>query len=130
MEFNRVRPPLGDLESPRGKEIFWPGEALELKAFVQGEPLLVTAEILGISNSLGQPVYHRILSRQPGQSPEGEALYQGRLWESDMLKRWSRASLMPLTIRFTAWYEEDQAEDLAGVILDNREPWQALHRVW
>jgi hypothetical protein len=130
MEFNRVRPPLGNLEAPRGKEIFWPGEAFELKAYVLGDPIRVTAEIQGIQNFLGNPVYRRILQRKPGPGPNGEALYEGRLWEPDMMNRWGRASLMPLTFRFVAWYEEDQAEDLAGIILDNREPWQALHRVW
>lgn len=130
MEFNRIRPPLGDTESPRGKEIFWPGEAFDLKAYVLGDPILVTAEIQGIEDSLGKPLYRRVLQRKPGQGPEGEALYEGRLWESDMLNRWGRASLMPLTVRFVAWYEEDRAEALAGIVLDNREPWQALHRVW
>ena len=130
MEFNRVRPPLGDPESPRGKEIFWPGEAFDLKAYVLGEPILVTAEIQGVENSIGNPVYRRVLQRKPGQGPEGEALYEGRLWDSDMLNRWGRASLMPLTFRFVAWYEEDRAEALTGIVLDNREPWQALHRVW
>jgi|GEM_PF-2724655 len=130
MEFNRVRPPLGDPESPRGKEIFWPGEAFDLKAYVLGNPILVTAEIQGMEDSLGKPLYRRVLQRKPGPGPGGETLYEGRLWESDMLNRWGRASLMPLTIRFVAWYEEDRAAALAGIILDNREPWQALHRVW
>lgn len=129
-KFNLEHPVVGDPETPRGKSVFWPGETFVLKAEAGGNPSLVTCEILGVNRENGEPRYKTSLSATGMKNSRGENMYGGTLWHPDMLKEWRGNILQPLTFRFTSVYPEVVLTKDVQVVLDNREPFLLLHRVW
>lgn len=129
-KFNLKHPVVGDPETPRGKSVFWPGETFVLKAAAGGNPLAVTCEILGYNKDNGEALYKTSLSSSGMKNSKGEMVYAGTLWHANMLKEWRGNILTPLTFRFTSVYQDTVLQKDVQVILDNREPFLLLHRVW
>ncbi|HZK61410.1 MAG TPA: hypothetical protein VFC41_04990, partial [Anaerovoracaceae bacterium] len=143
--FNIKHKPIGDPETPRGSNLFWPGEVFVLNAEVAGTPTIVTGEILGYKNEYGGPKYSEIMTSKGIKNNKGELIYEGKIWDKTMLKAWSKKDPIPLTFRLTAIYGAYQIghgstiEAEAGVtvkthdvqvIVDDRESYLLLHRVW
>lgn len=145
INFNLKHKTIGDSETPRGSNLFWPGEVFVLNAEIAGTPTIVTGEILGYKNEYSGPKYSEIMTSKGIKNSKGELLYEGEIWDKTMLKAWSKKDPIPLTFRFTAIYGAYQIgpggtiEAESGVtvkthdvqvIVDDRESFLLLHRVW
>ena len=143
--FNLKHKPIGDPETPRGRNLFWPGEVFVLNAEVVGTPTIVTGEIIGYKNEYGGPKYNVSMTSKGIKNNKGELIYEGKIWDKTMLKVWSKKDPIPLTFRFTAIYGAYKIEPGGNiepgpaatvkvhdvqVIVDDRESFLLLHRVW
>jgi hypothetical protein len=110
---------------PRGVNVFWSGERFMLEAAVAGEALSVTCAISGY------PAYRTTMTNTGRRNAADERIYEGSLWNSDMINRWGRTAPVLLTFVFTAYYEDDVSKTHeATVIVDTYEDYRQLHRYY
>jgi hypothetical protein len=145
MNYNLKHKTLGDSETPRSSNLFWPGETFVLNAEVTGTPRIVMAEILEYKNEYGGPRYGIIMAAKGYKNNKGEEIYKGEIWDETMLKTWSKREPIELTFRFTAIYGAYDLEPGGifkpetgviaktydvQVIVDDRDSYLLLHRAW
>jgi hypothetical protein len=110
---------------PRGVNVFWSGERFMLRAGVAGDPLSVDCAIAGY------PAYATILTNSGRRNAADEWIYEGSVWQSDMINRWGRTAPIELTFVFTAHYEGGVTKTHeARVIVDTYEDYRQLHRYY
>jgi hypothetical protein len=113
------------LPRKRGVNVFWAGERLMLSADVAGNPLNVTAEILGY------PAYKADLVGSGIKNSKGETFYEGVLWNRDMINGWGKSKPEEITVRFTAAYGGGLVKTYdESVIMDSGMDYWLLHRLW
>lgn len=106
----------------RGTNVFWSGERFMLRAAAGGDPDSVTCSIPGSGYSVRMKYTGR-------RNAQGERIYEGTLWNSDMLHKWGRSVPEELIFRFKAKYGE-ASEKLCDVrvIVDQFDEYWKLHR--
>ena len=98
----------------RGSNVFWPGERLVVSAAIGGEPLTVSAELVGCGVSA------RL--RSSGELDGDEKLiYTGTLWDSSLQSKLCADGAEERLVRFTAVYEDETLEYTAHIIFDDEE---------
>ncbi|MDR2295456.1 MAG: hypothetical protein LBD95_01540 [Clostridiales Family XIII bacterium] len=109
----------------RGTNVFWSGEKFMLEAAVHGSPTKVTCVISGY------PAYTADMTDTGKKNADGDAIYEGSIWNGDMVFKWGRDAPIELDFVFTAHYENDVTKtDEARVIVDDRDAYWRLHRVY
>lgn len=109
-------------DPPLAHSLFHIKEPIGLEAGVEGSPLWVRGEILGYGHWLECTTF---------LLPAGEGRYLGRLPPEYVQEEWLSQLPLPLTIRFTAGYEEGQ-EEFHDVPFSLEELWPTLriHRLF
>lgn len=107
----------------RGTNVFWSGERFELFAAVGGNPIAVKC------NETEQG-YSAVLSSTGKRNEKGERIFTGSLWDSSMINKWGRKAPEQLTLRFTAVYPGGVETDDVNIIIDSKEDYWILHRLW
>ena len=149
---NLDQPALG--LAPRGTLVFWPGERFILNAETTGNVINLSAQILeapefatsltlgsgsaaaGTSSigdggtTVGAGTASAATSDPLGQS------WNGVLWDSDMMKKWTGNTPIPLTIRFSAIFDPgtggattEKIQDVEIMVYRAEGYWE-LHRGW
>ncbi len=131
---NQDQPELG--LAPRGALVFWPGERFILNAETTGNVMNLSAWILqapefATSLALGSGSDAAGITSNPlGQS------WNGVLWDSGMMKKWSGNTPILLTIRFTAIFNPgtggeptEKNQDVELIVYRSEGYWE-LHRGW
>lgn len=109
----------------RGTNVFWSGERLMLSAEVAGDVKTVTAYMSGFGN------YQTTLQKTGMINSAGEAIYEGSLWNREMINKWGRLEPEELTVRFTAEYGDGITKTFdVPVIIDSGTDYWLLHRLW
>ncbi|MDR2089829.1 MAG: hypothetical protein LBP73_10825 [Clostridiales Family XIII bacterium] len=110
---------------PRGANVFWSGERFMLRAGVAGDPLSVSCAIAGY------PAYATGMTDTGRRNAADEHIYEGSIWQSDMINRWGRTAPTLLTFVFTAQYEGGVTKTHeVTVIVDTYEDYRQLHRYY
>ncbi|MDR2133216.1 MAG: hypothetical protein LBP30_07725 [Clostridiales Family XIII bacterium] len=110
---------------PRGTNVFWSGERFMLRAGVAGDPLSVSCAIAG------HPAYATGMTGTGRKNAAGEWIYEGSIWQSDMINKWGRTAPVLLTFVFSARYEGGVIKTHeARVIVDTHEDYRQLHRYY
>ncbi|MDR3242900.1 MAG: hypothetical protein LBT34_03105 [Clostridiales Family XIII bacterium] len=113
------------LPRKRGVNVFWSGERFLLRADVAGDPERVTCEIRDYAQ------YNTVMTDAGTKNGEGERIYEGSLWWSDMINKWGRTTPAELTFVFNAYYDGDVVKTCeAKVIVDSKEDYWQLHRLY
>jgi hypothetical protein len=103
--------------------VFWSGERFMLEADVAGNPTRVTCQIDG------HPAYFTDMASTSVKNAAGEWIYEGSIWNKDMINKWGREEPVELTFTFTAHYAGGITKtDEARVIVDQHEDYWRLHR--
>ncbi|MDR2770475.1 MAG: hypothetical protein LBB57_00395 [Clostridiales Family XIII bacterium] len=110
---------------PRGANVFWSGERFMLRACVAGNPLSVRCAINGY------PAYATAMTNSGRKTAADEWIYEGSVWQSDMINLWGRTAPVELSFVFTADYEGGITKTHeARVIVDTYEDYRQLHRYY
>ncbi len=100
----------------RGKDVFWPGERLMLKADTEGSPTSVIAWIEGEEDE------------QCELSQAENGVYRGSIWSKDMMFRWGAAPIGKKII-FRADYKNGTVKmSEYDITLDNSRLYWNIHR--
>jgi hypothetical protein len=117
----------------RGINVFWSGERFMLRSETEGQPTKVDVKLseYGVAGNLIDTGYTANLKDTGKKTPAGEQIWEGALWDSDMINRWGRQAPEELHFLFTAHYSSGMTKTHAvKVIVDSdRDYWQ-LHRLW
>lgn len=107
----------------RPANMFWPGEALVLKAKSGGKPSYVSAELLEF------PRYSVRLTKA-SDNTDGSENFQGRLWDASMLSTIGTAKPVPATVRFTSVYPDGSklTKDVKIIFDQSKGSFYQLHR--
>jgi hypothetical protein len=109
----------------RGTNVFWSGEKFMLEAAVRGDAVKVTCVISGY------PGYSSVMTNTGRKNADGDAIYEGSIWNGDMINKWGRDAPVELVFAFTALYDGGVTKtDEATVIADTYEDYWQLHRYY
>lgn len=117
----------------RGTNVFWSGEKFMLRAEAEGEPWKVDVQIQTLSpqGTRGNTGYTTELADTGRQADSGADLWEGSLWDNTMINKWGRKSPEQLCFVFTAHYAGGAVRTSeATVIIDSRQDYWQLHRLW
>jgi hypothetical protein len=117
----------------RGTNVFWSGEKFLLRAETEGEPQRVDVRIqtVGAQGNRISTGYAAELADTGKQAPSGADLWEGSLWDSEMINKWGRKEPEPLYFIFTAYYAGGTVKTSeAAAIVDSRTDYWRLHRLW
>jgi len=117
----------------RGTNVFWSGEKFLLRAETEGEPSGVRAEIFSLDpqGNLKSTGYDAALTDTGRKTAAGAELWEGSLWDADMINKWGRKNPEELTFRFTADYAGGVTKiHTVTVIMDSDQDYWQLHRLW
>ncbi len=98
----------------RGENVFWPGERLELRASVGGDPLHVRAELRGYGLSVR-------LSDSGEADADERRVFTGSLWDEGLQSALCASGAEEVEVVFTAVYEDEQLSFSSFVIFDDEE---------
>ena len=117
----------------RGINVFWSGERFMLRSETKGKPTKVEVKLseYGVAGDLIETGYSATLKNTGKKTAAGEEVWEGAMWDSDMINRWGREAPEELNFLFTAHYSSGMTKTHAvKVIVDSdRDYWQ-LHRLW
>lgn len=108
----------------RGSNVFWSGERFVLRVEVKGKPLAVRCRIEGMG-------YSASLKNSGRKGKDGGAIYEGILWNREMMGKWGKSRPEKLNFLFEAEYKGGTVKrDSCYVIMDSEDEYWRLHRVW
>ena len=106
----------------RGKNVFWPGEELQLAADLKGEVTSVKAVISGTG-------YSAVLKASGKAAADGTQTFSGVMYDKTMQKDLAKDNPRQVTIRFTASYSDGSTLTFdVPVIFDQDIGYWMIHR--
>lgn len=117
----------------RGTNVFWSGEKFMLQSETEGKPSKVDAQIFSVSEQgiRKNTGYSTQLTNTGRKKPSGEELWEGVLWEKEMINRWGRRTPEQLLFVFTAYYADGKTKtNEVTILVDSRQDYWQLHRLW
>lgn len=116
----------------RGTNVFWSGEKFMLQSETEGNPTRVKVQIFtfdanGERKSTG---YSAELFKTEKKAASGAELWGGSLWDKGMINKWGRKAPEQLLFSFAAYSSGTTKYHDVVIIVDSRQDYWQLHRLW